>query len=411
MFSVFYKFFNCLFSYTFFINIKKRNVFKKLIGVSFNVPEKHRYKFKTVISGIKKMYTLPVINLPQIDEGVEIVYDLSKNSKDDRLNYLNDFSNKKEYRQFISADQFMGYSSAFQKIAFLILSLPVQLVLIILGLIKKDRSGIHSILCNLLITQQIISIVKPAKPFLFVLFSIYDTNSSFLAYNLQKKIVTVKSVTSEVPLYKWNELVLTDVLHICSEYQLTEIKHLPGISYKTIEIGAPEKYFEVKEKYLHPAIPNNKLGFISTGGWIRKKLGHIDQGADIEKFENQILSDLNLILSKKTQIELIIYPHPREVKYYNNSFADLHQHYKQTLPDINFQINTSGKQTNKLFNETYLSICFMTTTIFERLHAKRMSAIVYFKENIFPVEFVSDYLKFISTTDELEKYIQKVYSL
>ena len=243
----------------------------------------------------------------------------------------------------------------------------------------------------------------------FVMFSAYDTNSAFLSVNLQKCGVHVTTVTSEVPLYKWNTILVTDTLHVCSAYQVEEVKHLPGIIYKTLETGAPEKYFEVKTLYNEPLAPNNKLGFISTGGWVRKRLGHIDQGIDIEYFERKILMDLNAIIREAKYIKLIIYPHPREANYFKGSREELIAFYRNMLPDIDFDINFSGEPTNKLFDECYLAVCFMSTSIFERLHAKRKSAVAYFKEHIFPVHFVSEYLNFVSNEQELAQLIYKNY--
>jgi hypothetical protein len=406
--SVFYNFYCCFLNCIFNINSKERLAFKKLTGVSFNVPEKFRYKFKTVISGIVSLYVLGIKSSPAIINGRTIVYDLNNNSKNDRINYLAEFKDVKSL-QFVSSQDCLGYENIFQKIFFLVSTLPIQFILIVFGALKKDRSGIHSILSNLLITSNVLRLVRVSNANDFVLFSAYDTNSAFLALTLQKHKYNVTTVSSEVPLYKWNSVLITDVLHLCSEYQIEEVKHLPNILFKKIEIGVPEKYFEVSKHYLEPAVPNKKLGFISTGGWVRKKLGHIDQGTDIENAENRILTDLNIILAKKNQVQLIIYPHPRERKYFSDSLASLHDFYKKLLPDINFSISNSQQPTNTLFNETYLSVCFMTTSIFERLHAKRMSAIVYFKESIFPVNFYSEYLKFISSEAELEKLIDQVY--
>lgn len=382
--------------------------FSKLISTSFNVPEKFRYHLKTVFSGIKTAYRLPIINLPVVSEDAVLVYDLSKTNVQDRLGYLKDLFPTEQF-SYISSDNCKGYKSTGDKWLFLLTSLPAQLMIVFTGLIKKERSGINSILTNVLLTRNMVAIAKQSGRYKFILFSAYDTNSAFLSVNLQKSGIEVTTVTSEVPLYKWNTILVTDILHLCSEYQVEEVKHLPNIIYKTVEIGAPEKYFEVKDLYQEPAVPNSKLGFISTGGWVRKRLGHIDQGIDIESFEQRILKDLNAILPKAKHIELIIYPHPREVSYFNGSEEELKAFYRSLLPDIHYTIKLSGKPTNQLFDECYLAICFMTTTIFERMHAKRKSAVVYFKERIFPVNFVSGYLNFVLNKQELKELIQKNY--
>lgn len=408
MFRVLIIFYCSFFQYAFGIRSNLQLAFLKLISTSFNVPEKFRYHLKTVFSGIKSVYTLPSISLPVISKDSVLVYDLSKASEQDRLGYLKDLYPSQQF-SYISSDACKGFKSTGDKWLFLFASIPAQVVIVFIGLIKKERSGINSILSNILLTRNLVHIAKQSNRRKLILFSAYDTNSAFMSLNLQKSGIEVTTVTSEVPLYKWNTILVTDVLHVCSEYQVEELKHLPHIKYKTVEKGAPEKYFEVKDLYKEPAIPNRKLGFISTGGWVRNKLGHIDQGIDIESFEQRILKDLDAILSKAKHIELIIYPHPRELRYFDGSQVELEGFYKKLLPGTDFTINFSGKPTSRLFDESYLAICFMTTSIFERVHAKRKSAVVYFKEHIFPVAFVSRYLSFLSTKQELEQLIHENY--
>ena len=220
----------------------------------------------------------------------------------------------------------------------------------------------------------------------------------------------VSAVTSEVPLYKWNKIIVADHLIICSEYQKNELeKFKKTIKYQSYQLAEPEVYYEVKNLYTSEQQYSNNLGFLSTGGWVRNRLGHINQGIDIELNENTILKDLNDILKTNRHINLIVYPHPREAKYFDNNKQKLFEFYKSKLPDIDFEMNTSEKPSNQLFNETYLSICYMTTIIFERLHSRRKSAIIYFKEEFFPLEFNSNFLSFIKDKKSLNDLIVETY--
>ena len=58
-----------------------------------------------------------------------------------------------------------------------------------------------------------------------------------------------------------------------------------------------------------------------------KKLGNIDQGVDIEFFEEKILKDIDDCLSEYKDLELIIYPHPREKTFFNFSYKHLYEYY------------------------------------------------------------------------------------
>jgi hypothetical protein len=120
------------------------------------------------------------------------------------------------------------------------------------------------------------------------MFGIYDTNSAFLSYCLMKNSSCVHQITSEVPIYKWNKIIVTNELILCSEYQFAEIEAFKQtVVFDTFKLFGPELYYKVSDLYEKPAQKNNKIAFYSTGGWVRKKLGNIDQGVDIEFFEEK----------------------------------------------------------------------------------------------------------------------------
>ena len=410
MILVFSIYFFSLINYCFARSNKYGLAITKLCGTSFNIQEKNRYKFKIVLSGIKQIYFAPIKPIPFLCEDKDIIYDLTPQSETTRLNYIKEISVKKTELCFVAGSELASYETRLKKIVFLILSLPIQLSVLVLGIIKRDKSGINSILSNLLIASNLLKICKKSHTKNIILFCIYDTNSVFLTVCLQAINVFVSSVTSEVPLYKWNKIIVTDHLIICSEYQKIELETFKKtIKYKSYQLAEPEVYYEVKNLYTSDQQYSTNLGFLSTGGWVRNRLGHINQGIDIELNENTILKDLNDILKVNSHINLIIYPHPREVKYFDNNHHKLVEFYKSKLPDIDFEINTSQKPSNQLFNETYLSICYMSTIIFERLYSRRKAAIVYFKEDFFPLEFNSNFLSFIKDKKSLNNLIVKTY--
>jgi molybdopterin synthase catalytic subunit len=240
------------------------------------------------------------------------------------------------------------------------------------------------------------------------MFCVFDTNSVFLTVCLQKINVTVTSYTSEVPLYKWNKILVADHLKVCLDYQKTEVEMFKqSIIYNTLSFVEPETYYKAKHLYAQDQEYSNKLGFVSTGGWIRNKLDHIHQGLDFEAYENKILTDLNEILKDEKHISLVIYPHPRELE--NCKGEELRNYYVEKLPDVKFEINNTNIASNQLFNETYLSICFISTLIFERFYAKRKSAIIYYKEDCFPLPYKSDFLAFVQNKTDFKKLIKETF--
>jgi hypothetical protein len=387
--------------------------YQKLLDSSFNLPEKFRYSYKSVLSELRKVVKIPVkLYCHEQTESINdssIVYDLSDVSKEERIHYLRFYGIENEL-VFVTSQELIYFSSFSHKVWFLFVTIPIQIQLLILGLFKKDISGLSFVLKNILITSNFLILSLRQKIKDVYMFGIYDTNSAFLSYSLMKNNRFVHQITSEVPIYKWNKIIVTNELILCSEYQFAEVEAFKKtVVYDSCKLFGPELYYKVAHMYQLPAVRNNKVAFYSTGGWVRNKLGNIDQGIDIECFEEKILKDIDDCLSKYNELELIIYPHPREKVYFDHSIKLLQQHYLKFLPNCKFTIKTENILTNEFFNECYLAICFISTVIFERVHAKRQSVLMYQNEKEFPLKNNVDYLHFINNKDELKTIIKKCY--
>jgi hypothetical protein len=401
----------------FFYLIRENNSaslsYQKLFNSSFNLPEKYRYSYKSVLSELIKVICISVnFDITERSETTNkfsIVYDLSDVSKKERINYLR-FYGIDNNLVFVASDELVYFNSFGHKVWFLFVTFPIQIQLLILGFFKKDISGLSFVLKNLLITFNFLRYCKHQKIKDVYMFGIYDTNSAFLSYCLMKNSSYVHQITSEVPIYKWNKIIVTNQLILCSEYQFAEIEAFKQtVVFDTFKLFGPELYYKVSDLYEKQAKKNNKVAFYSTGGWVRKKIGNIDQGVDIEFFEEKILKDMDDCLSEYKDLELIIYPHPREKAFFNFSYKHLYEYYLKFLPNCKFSIKIDDIITNEFFNECYLAICFISTVIFERVHAKRQSVLMYQNEKEFPLKNNVDYLHFINSKEELNTIIKKCY--
>jgi hypothetical protein len=392
-------------------NIGSRTSFAylKLKSTSFNLSQKDRFSFRAILSGILYIVKVPLQKIEQNNSTNAIIYDIANDTEKERVEFLEYYGVKEQF-SFLSPRDLLKFNSVFDKFLFLFFTIPVQIHICIYGIFKKDRSGLHSVLKNLLITRNFFKLNKHLSGRKIYLFSIYDTNSAFLSNNLIKSGARISQVTSEVPLYKWNKIIVTNELILCSDYQLLEIeKFKDSMFFDSFKLFGPELYYKIAKKYELPQGRNSNVGFYSTGGWVRNKLGHIDQGIDMEMFETRILNDLDKILSKRKEIKLIIYPHPREKAFFKNSEIDLYNYYHKFLPTANFEISNNAQPSNLLFDDVYIAICYMTTLIFERMHAKRKSVIAYFKEKDFPLKNKFDYLEIVTSESELQKVIDLNY--
>ncbi|MGZ3885085.1 MAG: hypothetical protein ACXVPQ_02285 [Bacteroidia bacterium] len=397
---------NCVFSPGSYSSL----AFKKLCSTSFESQEKHRYSYRSVISGIKRLSGYPVLKEVQKITGTQFIYDVDPGSGPARIKFL-EFNGIAADFEMLSPPALLYYNSKADKLLFFICTLPVQLHILVYGLFKKDRSGLNALLKNLLLTRNFLSLNIDFKKSHFFFFSIYDTNSAFLSNCLMRKGAFVSQVASEVPLYKWNRIIITNELILCSDYQRVELDTFKDtINYQSVKLSGPETFYKIAKLYTQEQPKNNSLGFYSTGGWVRKKLGHVDQGNDMELHESKILADLAEILHGSGMPKLVIYPHPREWSYYDHSEAALREHYQKLIPGISFTLQKPGTPTNELFDEVYLAVCYMTTVIFERAHAKRKSVIAYFQEPGFPLVKSAGHLHMVSDKKELEDIIRSAYN-
>jgi len=413
LFFLFLSYFKGMFFYLIRENNSASLSYQKLFNSSFNLPEKYRYSYKSVLSELIKVICISVnFDITERSETTNkfsIVYDLSDVSKKERINYLR-FYGIDNNLVFVASDELVYFNSFGHKVWFLFVTFPIQIQLLILGFFKKDISGLSFVLKNLLITFNFLRYCKHQKIKDVYMFGIYDTNSAFLSYCLMKNSSYVHQITSEVPIYKWNKIIVTNQLILCSEYQFAEIEAFKQtVVFDTFKLFGPELYYKVSDLYEKQAKKNNKVAFYSTGGWVRKKIGNIDQGVDIEFFEEKILKDMDDCLSEYKDLELIIYPHPREKAFFNFSYKHLYEYYLKFLPNCKFSIKIDDIITNEFFNECYLAICFISTVIFERVHAKRQSVLMYQNEKEFPLKNNVDYLHFINSKEELNTIIKKCY--
>ena len=242
--------------------------YQKLFNSSFNLPEKYRYSYKSVLSELRKVVNIPVkLDRNELTESIHnssIVYDLSDVSKKERIHYLRFYGIENEL-VFVTSQELIYFSSFGHKVWFLFVTISIQIQLLVLGLFKKDISGLSFVLKNILITSNFLRLSKRQKIKDVYMFGIYDTNSAFLSYSLMENNRFVHQITSEVPIYKWNRIIVTNELILCSDYQFTEIEAFKKtVEYDTCKLFGPELYYKVADLYQLPAVKNNKVAFYST---------------------------------------------------------------------------------------------------------------------------------------------------
>ncbi|MDQ3048635.1 MAG: hypothetical protein M3R27_13885 [Bacteroidota bacterium] len=204
-------------------------------------------------------------------------------------------------------------------------------------------------------------------------FCIYEKDSNFISLALSKNKIHSYKISSEVPLAVWNRRIVADKLCLCLFYQFEELDHFrDSVFYNQLLLWGPERSHIVKPIYdRSPEIlkelklNESNIGFYSTGGWIRKKLGHLEQGLNFIDNETIVLEVL-MKYCLENKKKLLVFLHPREKK--SEFLAETKQHYKQLLNRVDYDFANLDEPTSALFHKVNVAVAYTSTIVFERVY-------------------------------------------
>ena len=386
-FSCFFKISSlCFFSFFNFHPSKTIKIITKhLFGKSFKFPEKNNNNRFLVIRYFLKFLKLKVVDSQRIIISKDVVFDNSENSKEVRLKYLKYYSNTEDF-DFISYEELLYFNSYFFKVVYLIISIPFILFFFVFSQFSPNKSSFALFIEYPLVLYNFFNSVKKKIISNLYYFSIYERESNLFAFYMQKKNLNVIKIPSEVPISYWNNNILCNELIICNHYQYHELSHFKdSIIFSKTTFWGPENSYSYRELYLSKfKVKKNSIGYYSTGSWVRKKMGHIDQGIDFELHESKLLTYMKEFLELNQQITFYIFLHPKEknkefyhqvVDYYKNFFGN---NSKFQIIDININASLS-------FNLVDLGISFSSTIMHERLFCG-FKSIFFTRNKFFPLK-------------------------
>lgn len=355
-------------------NIKTEHIESKisaesLLSTTFKIPEKNRY---SVVSAI--VYLLKTIVKTPVNENTErfpnaLIFDAADDSIELRTKYVNYFSGHSEVG-FVDYNHLIVYPSILKKIiwSFLFFLALILIIPCLLFANRKKRAGISLLIEEMIVLSNLSRICEENQIKTIYHFCIYEVYSNLFSQLLMRKGIEIVKIPSEVPLAIWNKKIIASVLVICNAYQYEEIKaYKETMIFEKTEFWGPELILGVKDYYkqLENESPEFAVGFYSTGGWLRKLLGHIDQGYNIEEREMRVKLALR-DYAIKSNIKLGIFLHPREKK---KEFIDRTiSHYKEIFNGVNYSFLPFDVPNNRLFNKVDLAVAFSSTIMFERLY-------------------------------------------
>ena len=369
---------------------RSRLCFESLFSTTFRIPERDRYsRAKALKYLFKSVIKTPVRKLP---EGFEknLIFDSNDDSKLLRENYVKYFTNDSVV-SFTDFNNLILYSSLSRKI-FTCIGFFLFCPFIVLSVIMMDRSklaGCSLVIEEYMVLDNLLSVTKRSGIKIFYQFSIYETYSNLFADALMKESIHVIKISSEVPLALWNKKIVSNELVICNAYQYEEIKEYKAtMLFDKTRFWGPELILEIKDQYKNPDNSGKEskefeIGFYSTGGWLRKVLGYIDQGNQMEERENKLKLALRDYV-KKNKLKLGIFLHPREKRKEN--IERTKEHYAEFFGGADYSFLPFDIPTNKLFDKVDLAVAFTSTIMFERLYCGFKSLFVPFGMADFPIK-------------------------
>lgn len=387
---------------------RKKNIAAvSLLSTTFRIPEKDRFSLlKTLLYLLRSVVKTPVkkITLPTSDK---LIFDISSSDRDLRINYTKYFTGAQaiDYTDYNSLNVYPSFSQKIVCVLVFCLILPV-FAFVALFIPKEKRAAASLLIEEIIVLSNLLWICRTNNIKVTYHFSIYEVFSNLFAEALLSEQIKVVKIPSEVPLAMWNKKILASVLVICNAYQLEEVEaYKETMLFDSTEFWGPELILDIKDLYKKEghSKPEFTLGFYSTGGWLRKLLGHIDQGMKIEEQEMKVKRVLAQYALKKG-ISIGVFLHPREKK--EEYLEHTKKHYEQVFRGVNYTFMPFDTANNKMFNKVDLAVAFNTTIMYERLYCGFKCLLVPLELNNFPL--VNSPIKNICAfnEEEMEKKIE-----
>tara|TARA_B100001287_G_scaffold144355_1_gene121381 strand:+ start:11554 stop:12855 length:1302 start_codon:yes stop_codon:yes gene_type:complete len=356
-----------------------------IFGKSFKFPEKITNNTFIVLTYYFRFLKTKVFDFQKDINQHNIIFDSSIESKEVRLKYLKYYTKIEDFN-FVSCQELLYFKSYSFKIFYTLISIPFVLFFFVASHFSSYKSSLALFVEYPLILFNFFRLFKNGISPQVYYFSIYQRESNFFANYMQKKGLNVIKIPSEVPIGYWNANILCDELIICNYYQYKELIHFQdSVKFNKTTFWGPENSFSYRDLYSSKVeVTKNSIGYYSTGSWVRKKMGHIDQGIDFELHEKKLLIYLKEFLENNKQISLFIFLHPKEKS--KDFYSYVVDFYKRSLgSEINFEIVDRTVNASHSFNMVDLGIAFSSTIMHERLFCG-FKSIFFTRNNFFPLK-------------------------
>ena len=312
-----------------------------------------------------------------------VVFDGSGASEKSRIEYLESLGHKQ--LSFISRDNLPNQLSFWSRVGLVIGLFITSIWLFPIWLFRKDRTRLALILLEATECSLIRAHLKSAKSTHVFIFSAYEKEISFLSYFLAKTGgIKVWLFPSPNPIRFYYQTVVCDTFCFSAPFQKIEFEEL-NINWQVRDtlMVPPPGYTEI-EIFHENKETHNIIGFVSSGGHLRKKLQHTNNFEEADfKAEEATLSTLQAII-KKEEYQLIIYLHPIEKR--DQKSIDLSIHYYREIFGEQVKFAPFDQPSKRHFSLCNVAVSGFSSAQIERLHGGHKTLFT-------PMGFLPDYFR------------------
>ena len=360
-----------------FLNFKKRLKRIYYCGVSLN-NKTLRYKEKSIkdflialkiykfifYSFLKKTNTTNKFN----KQSKSAIYDATTFSKDLRIEYIEKLSGEK-IECFFSKDNLLIQINIWQTTILLLFLLLSFIPIFLIYIFSKNKLKYPLLIIEIVECFNLLQLLKINKITKLHYFCIYERDSNICAFILMKCRIYINKIPSEVPLHFWNKIIIANELSTCFGYQKQEVEcYKKTMFINKVTSWVPEQFFESPKRFLLAEMLRNicefKIGFFSSGNWLREKINDVDLGYNDKENEELLFKTLiNYAVIKKIKLQIFLHPLEKNAKYTEivNSYYNIYIN--------NTEIFLADKSVKSIegFDKIDLGIALYSTLMFERL--------------------------------------------
>ncbi|MFZ4784684.1 MAG: hypothetical protein ACOYLH_04345 [Flavobacteriales bacterium] len=240
----------------------------------------------------------------------------------------------------------------------------------------------------------------------------YEKDANVFSLLMKKLQVKCTFIPSAGPISKHNHTMIADEIVLVTPYQMEEYerKWKDQIRFEKLLRWIPERAFTYIDLYRNRTFQFHEktIGYYSHGSWVRLK--HKHHSAELAaKKEEWILSLLKLYVESHPDVNLIIFPHPRERK--TELLEETKAYYSKHVGVDRVAISSNEKSSAESFDQVELAVAAYSSIVYERLFCGFKMIIGSQERTGFPMENSSLSQIVFYNYSEMEHFVDDAFGM